>query len=295
MRTPMTIVTGPLGSGKTTLLRHILSTATRRIAVIMNEFGEIAIDSKIVEGKAIRIAELAGGCVCCSLAGEFEAAVTELIQTVAPEHMVVETTGVAEPDGLILNVEDNLPQIRLDGVVVVADADGVVRFPQLGRTEQMQLESADIVLINKIDLVPAEQLAQVEEKIQRLNRRAIRLRTVRCQIEPAVLFGLEAAHPPVRPAISSHAPKVEVVTFTTDRQLDRARFERDLAAHLPPAVYRAKGFVYFSDGGALFNAVAGRWELEPWDVKQTELVFIGQGITTLKDELLSRLHACEIG
>lgn len=83
-RTPITLITGPLGSGKTTLLRHILDQVPKKIAILMNEFGEIAIDSKIVEGKAIRIAELAGGCVCCSLAGEFEAAVTELIQAVAP-------------------------------------------------------------------------------------------------------------------------------------------------------------------------------------------------------------------
>src|SRR5512132_169173 len=97
-RTPLTVITGPLGSGKTTLLRHIVATVPQRLAILMNEFGEIAIDSKIVLGKNIRIAELGGGCVCCSLLGEFEAAVDEILATVAPDLLVVETTGMAEPD-----------------------------------------------------------------------------------------------------------------------------------------------------------------------------------------------------
>jgi G3E family GTPase len=73
-RTPLTLITGPLGSGKTTLLRHLLNTISQKIAILMNEFGEIAIDTQIMEGKNVRMAELGGGCVCCSLAGEFEAA-----------------------------------------------------------------------------------------------------------------------------------------------------------------------------------------------------------------------------
>src|SRR3954469_4822448 len=72
LRTPITLVTGPLGSGKTTLLRHILAVQAGKIAIVMNEFGEIAIDTKVIEGKNVRIAELGGGCVCCSLLGEFE-------------------------------------------------------------------------------------------------------------------------------------------------------------------------------------------------------------------------------
>ena len=73
------LITGPLGSGKTTLLRHILTAQPGKIAIVMNEFGEIAIDAKVIEGKNVRIAELGGGCVCCSLLGEFEVAVNEII------------------------------------------------------------------------------------------------------------------------------------------------------------------------------------------------------------------------
>src|ERR687888_2832532 len=96
-RTPLTVITGPLGSGKTTLLRHIVATVPQKLAILMNEFGEIAIDSQVIEGKNVRMAELGGGCVCCSLIGEFEAAVDEGIATVAPDLIVGETTGVGEP------------------------------------------------------------------------------------------------------------------------------------------------------------------------------------------------------
>jgi len=107
LRTPITVITGPLGSGKTTLLRHILATRPAKIAIVMNEFGEIAIDSKVVEGKNVRITELGGGCVCCSLIGEFESAVNEIIQRVEPDIIVVETTGLAEPEALVFNATAN--------------------------------------------------------------------------------------------------------------------------------------------------------------------------------------------
>src|ERR671931_87121 len=132
-RTPITLITGPLGSGKTTLLRHILATQRGKIAIVMNEFGEIAIDTRVIQGKNVRIAELGGGCVCCSLLGEFEAAVTEVIDTVHPDLIVVETTGVAEPDALMFDIHENVPQVRLDGVVTVADADALARYPRLGQ------------------------------------------------------------------------------------------------------------------------------------------------------------------
>jgi G3E family GTPase len=308
MRTPLTIVTGPLGSGKTTLLRRILDTTDQRLAIIMNEFGEIAVDSKVIEGKHVRVAELAGGCVCCSLSGEFEAAVTELLDTVEPEHIVVETTGVAEPEGLILDVEDNLPQVRLDGVIVIADADAVARFPQLGRTFQAQLEQADLILLNKIDLVEPGRLEDLEHTVRGINQRAPLLRTVRCEVEPTVLLGLDVRRPPqdlgtaaagsARTSARSpapHRPAVDVISFTTERPLDRARFEREVRDRLAPAVYRAKGFVRFGDGDFLFNYVAGRWDFEPWTVQpRTELVLIGQGLAAVKDALLTRLRACEL-
>src|SRR5579885_3374143 len=122
-RTPITLITGPLGSGKTTLLRHILATKPAKIAIVMNEFGEIAIDTKVIEGKNVRIAELGGGCVCCSLLGEFEAAVNEILEKVGPEILIVETTGLAEPEALVFNSQEDLLRSTLGGVIPVRDAD----------------------------------------------------------------------------------------------------------------------------------------------------------------------------
>src|SRR5437762_12349446 len=122
LRIPITLIIGPLGSGKTTLLRHILTTHPSKIAIVMNEFGEIAIAAKLIEGKNVRIAELGGGCVCCSLLGELEAAVEEIINRVALDIIVVETTGLAEPEALVFNIHEALPQCQLDGVVSVIDA-----------------------------------------------------------------------------------------------------------------------------------------------------------------------------
>src|SRR5438128_12517407 len=97
LRTPITLITGPLGSGKTTLLRHILATHPAKIAIVMNEFGEIAIDTKVIEGKNVQIAELGGGCLCCSLLGEFEASIGEIIEKVATDMISDENTGLAKP------------------------------------------------------------------------------------------------------------------------------------------------------------------------------------------------------
>src|ERR671923_1797885 len=192
-RTPLTVITGPLGSGKTTLLRHIVATVPTKLAILMNEFGDIAIDSQIIEGKNIRMAELGGGCVCCSLLGEFEAAVTEVIDTVHPDLIIVETTGVAEPDAVVFDIQENLPQVRLDGVVTVADADAMVRYPHLGQTGRVQIEAADIIVLNKVDLVTAEQLAEVTTRLMQLNESAPILPTQRCQVDPDVVFGTSQA------------------------------------------------------------------------------------------------------
>jgi G3E family GTPase len=190
IRTPITLITGPLGSGKTTLLRHVLSLQPRRLAILINEFGEIAIDSKIIEGKSIRIAELANGCVCCSLQGEFEAAVNETLDTVNPERIIVETTGVAEPDALVFDIQDNLPRVRLDGVITIADADALVHYPRLGHTARMQVEAADMVILNKEDLVSPEALQLAREKLQQINGAAPIFAAQRCRVDPHLLFGI---------------------------------------------------------------------------------------------------------
>jgi G3E family GTPase len=156
----------------------------------MNEFGEIAIDSRVIAGKNVQMIELAGGCVCCSLTGELEAAVVEIIDAVHPELIVLEATGVAEADVLVYEIEDNIPLVRLDGVVTIVDAYVTIKFPQMGYTTRTQVEAADIILINKIDLVSADELEQVEEQVRNYNRRATLFRSERCGLDTGLLFGL---------------------------------------------------------------------------------------------------------
>ena len=291
-RNPITLITGPLGSGKTTLLRHILATRPAKIAIVMNEFGEMAIDTKVIEGKNVRIAELGGGCVCCSLLGEFEAAVNEIIQRAEPEIIIVETTGLAEPEALVFNIQEALPQCRLDGVVSVIDADMLVRFPELGHTTRLQIEGADILLLNKIDLIKSEQIEPLETKLRGLNRTATTVRTERCRIDPEVLFGI-GREKKIEPQKHKHQLEFESFTFTSDKNFARDYFKR-FADGLPANVHRPKGFVRFQDGGHLFNFVAGRWDLEPFESAETQLVFIGKEIAAKKSAILDSLKKCEV-
>ncbi|HWQ93025.1 MAG TPA: GTP-binding protein [Clostridia bacterium] len=295
-RTPITIITGPLGSGKTTLLRQILDSTSRRLAIIVNEFGEVAIDSKIIEGKDIRMAELTGGCVCCSLTGEFEAAVKELMDRAHPDQMVLETTGVAEPGALTFDIQENLPQVRVDGVISIMDADGLLRFPSLGHTGRMQVESADLLLLNKIDLVREGDLEGLEGKLQAINPTAHIIRTQRCRVNAEVLFGLSQSRPAAGRELSSpgqtHHPEFDSFSYSCPEVYGRQRFE-EFAASLAPDVFRAKGFVRFPEGTHLFNYIAGRWDLEPFDRKGVELVFIGKHLAPKKSKILDGLRACK--
>lgn len=290
-RTPLTVVTGPLGSGKTTLLRHILSVLPRKLAILMNEFGEIAIDTKILQGKNVEMADLGGGCVCCSLLGEFEAAVDEIITTVNPDQMIVETTGVAEPDALVFDIQESLPQVRLDGVVTVIDADGMVAYPQVGHTTRIQIESADLILLNKVDLVSESELETITNKLRAFNEVALIVSTVRCQIDPDLLFGIGRER--LQPAPHhKHQPEFESFSYTSQAVYDRACFET-FADSLNSDVYRAKGFIQFSEGIYLFNFVAGRWDLEPFEASATELVFIGKQVSQQRSSIVDCLRACE--
>jgi G3E family GTPase len=299
LRTPITLITGPLGSGKTTLLRQILAAQPGKIAIVMNEFGEIAIDTKIIEGKNVRIAELGGGCVCCSLLGEFEAAVNEIVEKIAPERIIVETTGLAEPEALVFDIQEALPQCRLDGVVSVIDADMLLRFPELGHTTRLQIEGADILLLNKIDLIEPWQIEALETKLRKINPGAAIVRTERCRIDPQLLFGIgrereiASAEPgsPIRATTHRHQPEFESFAFSSDKIFARDCFE-SFADRLPVSVVRAKGFGRFANCAQLFNFVAGRWELEPFEAERTELVFIGKQMVAQREKLLAAINQC---
>ncbi|HEY9598912.1 MAG TPA: GTP-binding protein [Cyanophyceae cyanobacterium] len=291
VRTPLTVITGPLGSGKTTLLRHIIVTVPQKIAILMNEFGEIAIDAKIIQGKNVEMADLGGGCVCCSLLGEFEAAVNEILDTVNPDNIVVETTGVAEPDALVFDIQESLVRVRLDGVIGVIDADAMVKYPSVGHTMRMQIEAADALILNKIDLVSPDELNAIEEKLYSLNEVASILRTERGQVDTDLLFGI-ARERIQAPPDHIHQPEFDSFSYRSEATFNRQCFE-EFADSLGIGVYRAKGFIRFPDGIYLFNFVAGRWDFEVFEQEATELVFIGKQVSQRKEEIINRLKLCE--
>lgn len=259
----------------------------------MNEFGEIAIDTKVIEGKDVRIAELGGGCVCCSLLGEFEAAVNEIIARAAPDIIIVETTGLAEPEALAFNIQEALPECRLDGVVSVIDADMLVRFPELGHTTRLQIEGADILLLNKIDIVEQEQIEPLRTKLRGVNSTATIVRTIRCQIDPELLFGI-GREKKIAPFVHEHQPEFDSFAFRSDKTFSRDCFERFVNG-LSGNVHRAKGFVRFGEGPQLFNFVAGRWDLEHFEAAETQLVFIGKNMAAAKSAIIDALKKCVTG
>ncbi len=291
-KTPIMLITGGLGSGKTTLLGHILENAPFRIAVLMNEFGEIAIDSKIIKGRDIDIVELAGGCVCCSMTGEFEAAVREIVENIAPDFIVVEATGVAESDALAFEVEDNLPEVRLDSVVCIVDAYISVHHPYVGYTARTQIESADIILVNKTDLVSESEADTVDAQIREYNDRAVIIRTVDCRVDTKLLFGFGPGERP-RHAPTHSESDLTSFTWATERLLDSERF-REFAESLPEEVFRAKGFIRFRDGGSLFNYVIGRADFEDFETDATKLVFIGRNLESVRPGIVEGLQQCEV-
>jgi G3E family GTPase len=210
---------------------------------------------------------------------------------VQPELMLVETTGVAEPDALIYDVQESLPRVRLDSVITVADADAMIRYPHVGHTSRMQIEAADLILLNKVDLVSTGELEQVETSLARLNEQAAIIRTQHCRVDVALITGTTHKRE-VTPPTHVHQPEFTSWSYTTSALLDRQCFEV-FATSLDRSVIRAKGFIRFAEGTYLFNFVAGRWELEPFQAEETTLVFIGPRTTLPQNAILLALQQCE--
>lgn len=284
---PITILTGYLGAGKTTLLRHMLKKTSERIAIVMNEFGEIAIDSAVLKGENIEIAELSGGCVCCSITGEFEEALKEIVGRTKPDRIVLETSGVADPESIVYDIRENVPMAQLDGVVTLVDARELSHFPGLGETVKSQIRLADVILVNKADLVSEGDMQRIERIVRELNRTALMVRTVGASIDPKLLFGYRSER-----AVSHKPHRADVEHFLiSGSALRKDAFER-FVKHMPEGIYRAKGFVILDDKGYLFNYVNGRYDLEKFDAKKTELVFIGPGAVSVEKEIRESVRKC---
>ena len=287
MRTPISIITGYLGAGKTTLIKNILANADRKIAIIMNEFGEINIDSKIIKGKNINIAELSGGCVCCSLTGEFELAAKELIKKYKPDIIIVETTGLAEPDALIFDIENELPELKLDSIISIVDSDNFFKYP-IGKTGKIQIEMADIILLNKVDVAQKKEIDKLENEIRRINNRANIVETKFARISNDVLFGIYSKQEIKKEFEHDHLNKIGFFSFESEKSFDKKKFERLLKA-LPREIYRLKGFVNLDNNYYLVNYVAQKYSLDKFKADKTQLVFIGENIRKFKEKILNSI------
>jgi cobalamin biosynthesis protein CobW len=225
-KTPCTIITGFLGAGKTTLVRHVLENAGgRRLAVIVNEFGDVGIDGEILKGCGIescpedRIVELSNGCLCCTVADDFVPTLNGLLALPEPpEHIVIETSGLALPKPLVqaFNWPEIASRVTVDGVVAVVDGAAVAagRFaddPQavvrqrqedgavdhenpLEEVYEDQLLCADLVVLNKTDLMSPAERDRVAGEIEATVPRAVKLVSAQNgRVSPAILLGLGAA------------------------------------------------------------------------------------------------------
>lgn len=180
-RTPVTILTGFLGSGKTTLLNHILTANHgKRIAVIENEFGEVGVDQELVIGAEEEIFEMNNGCICCTVRGDLIRILGNLMKRKDRfDYVLVETTGLADPGPVVTTFffdEELKEKVRLDGVVTVVDCKHVALHWN-DREVKEQIAFADVVLLNKTDLVPAAEVDLLERRIHMMNRNAKVIRT----------------------------------------------------------------------------------------------------------------------
>jgi G3E family GTPase len=194
---PVTILTGFLGSGKTTLLNHILTHRHgMRIAVIENEFGEVGIDNALVIASTEEVVELNNGCLCCAVRDDLVAAVRKLLKRREKfDAIVVETSGLADPGPVMTTfiLEPDLQEhFQIDSVVTVVDAVHLNQHLGTSPECERQLGFADIVVLNKTDLVDAPALEALEHSIRSINTTAAIHRTTRGVIEPSKIVGVRA-------------------------------------------------------------------------------------------------------
>lgn len=265
MNLPVTIVGGYLGAGKTSLVNHLLRHADgMRLAVLVNEFGTLPIDADLIEAEDGQMISIAGGCVCCSYGSDLAAALRDLQRLdPVPDHVVLEASGVALP-GAIAGAVSLMSGFAVDGVVVLADAETVVRNAAdayMGDTVTRQLRDADLVVLNKIDL---QQGDAARALIARYAGRAEVVPATHGKVPPDVVL---QSHPGrLREGRGGHDTSLfDSAWVPLDRPTDPAALGAALAQERLGLV-RAKGFVM--DGtGSIFavQTVARRVSVVPAD------------------------------
>lgn len=320
-KTKVFLIAGFLGSGKTTLLKRILSWQKNLsdTVVLVNEFGEVGIDGALLDGGESNVVELTSGCICCTLTADLLRCLSEIQEKFKPRRILIESSGVADPAAVIsVLAESNLAvSMELEKIVTVLDADFWDVRENFGSLFFSQLETAHLILLNKIDLMDGDLVSTFLQEIHNEIIGSQVVPTIRCAIDPETLWsptkfiaaGLqpmrlfkefsigaagqgseEAGHVDENHSTSVAANNFITFSFQESRSLDEKRFKQ-FVTELPWELFRMKGPVQFADRLELVNLVGGRSEWSPWDgERQTRLAFIGWNIDP--DQMLKKLESC---
>src|SRR5262245_38134545 len=291
---PVTILAGFLGAGKTTLLRHVLEHAgsarpSGPIGVLVNDFGEVNVDAELVAEISGGVMRLTNGCICCSIRGELTSSLFQLMEReTGLDHVIIEASGISDPRAIVETFFElhKTRVLRLDGLVSVVDAEHFPRTLTEHRTlPKAQLTAADLILLNKIDLISEEQLAAVEKEIHAIAQHARILRSVEGRVPLDAVLGIDSERELLGHDEHEHEHAVHPFETWTFREA-RPLFWKELApvlANLPYGIFRAKGFLNLAERPGdrlLLHVVGGRVHVRtiaPWPEGQatSEIIFIG--------------------
>ncbi len=282
------LICGFLGSGKTTLLKNLVEQADSDTAILVNEFGELGIDGALVsEGNNLNVVEMPSGCICCSLRESLVDAVREIMENFTPGQLIIEPSGVASPSSVLMGLEkaDFSDRIQIAPVVGVVDLtffSGDVHEDDLGNFFKDQIMNSDIIMMNKADLVSAEDVEKCRNKILRINPAALVVPTVYCQAEiPETASKGETVH-------YHYSPQFHSESFIFDGIVPRDKIV-DLLQNLKSGaygnIYRAKGIIRTENGPETFDYVNGQVNFGKINEAETnKFVFIGREVNRSKIE-----------
>ena len=262
MTIPLTVIGGFLGVGKTTLVNHLLATGAKRWGVLVNDFGAINVDAALIAAADGQTMALTNGCVCCNMGDDLGDGLAAMAARIPPpEHVIVEASGVGDP-WRIAQMALIEPGFGLEPLVVLVDATALpaqLDDRWTGDTVARQLAFAEIIVVNKIDLADATQLAAVRDRIAALRPQARTIEATHASLAEAAL----SFTPPSRgPASRFHADSV-IHAFPTQRIAAEIAFDRDrlrwVLGCLPGSVLRVKGVCLVGRERMLLQYAAERW------------------------------------
>lgn len=297
------LIAGFLGAGKTTLLKNILHWPgdLSKTAVLVNEFGRIGIDGELLKGFTTPVYELTNGCICCSIQGDLLRTVDEILDRFHPLRLLIEATGVADPLEIVgfLNTPRIRERIGKPAIVTVLAGDFWEGREFFGPLYYNQIKAADVLLFNKVDLVPEEDVPRFLEEIRGFNPSCIMMPTHHCRIEPDTLWSLGPGDRKEQPVhvLQDHsdhesAQDMGFLTFSYEETIPfRPDCFRRFVEELPINLYRLKGFALLGNQRFFLNHAGGRTE---WSEVQegglTRLAFVGWDVK--EEDILNTLQAC---